>query len=169
MATENPIVVMETSKGEITIELFAEDAPLSTKSFLGYVKGGFYESTIFHRVLPDFMIQGGGFTWTLKEKPTGRPVKNEAKNGRKNLRGTVALARTGEIDSANSQFFVNLADNDFLDHSGEAPEDYGYAVFGEVIDGMDVVDAIAAVPTQALGAHEAVPVGPVLIKAAIEI
>ena len=169
MSSENPIVVMETSLGEITLEIFADDAPQSVQSFLGYVSGGFYENTIFHRVLPDFMVQGGGFDWKLKEKPTAKTVPNEAKNGRKNLRGTVALARTDEIDSASCQFFVNLADNEFLDHTGDSPEDFGYAVFGEVVDGMDVVDAIGAVPTRKVGAHEAVPAKPVLIKAAVQI
>lgn len=162
-----PIVMLETTKGDIVIELFADEAPLSVKNFLDYAQAGFYEKTIFHRVIPGFMIQGGGLLFNLKVKPTVLPaVRNEAANGLKNVRGTVALARTGEIHSANAQFFINLVDNEDLDHHGDGPDEYGYAVFGQVVDGMDVVDAIAAVPTARKAEHEAVPVDPVTIKAA---
>ena len=161
-----PIVMLETTKGDITIELFAEEAPQSVRSFLAYVESGFYEKTIFHRVIPDFVVQGGGLLFNLKAKPTGRGVPNEAKNGLKNLRGTVALARTSEIDSANAQFFINVADNEDLDHHGDAPDQYGYAVFGQVIEGMDVVDAIAAVRTTTKGEFADVPADAITLKAA---
>lgn len=166
MSAVRPIVMVETSKGDILIELFAEEAPLSVRNFLDYVEAGFYEKTVFHRVVPDFVIQGGGLLFNLKPKPTVRNVRNEATNGLKNLRGTVALARTKDIHSANAQFFINLADNEDLDHRGEAPEEYGYAVFGRVVEGMDVVDAIAGVKTTVKGEHQNVPVDPVTIKAA---
>ena len=141
----NPVVVLETSQGSIEIELDADKAPVSTQNFLAYVDAGFYDGTIFHRVIPGFMIQGGGFDGKLSQKPTRAPIKNEADNGLKNARGTLAMARTSDKDSATAQFFINLKDNDFLN---QPP---GYAVFGKVTSGMDVVDKIAAVQTGAKG------------------
>jgi len=142
----NPVVVMKTSKGTIEIELEKAKAPLSVQNFLDYVDTGHYDGTIFHRVIKDFMIQGGGFTAAGQQKPTKPPIKNEAANGLKNTRGTVAMARTSVVDSATSQFFINHADNAFLDYKDATPQGYGYTVFGKVISGMDVVDAIAAAP-----------------------
>ncbi len=140
---EEPQVLIETSKGNITVRLHADKAPISTKNFLQYVQDGYYDGTIFHRVIPGFMVQGGGFLPGLKQKPGARPpIKNEADNGLKNKRGTLAMARTPQKDSATSQFFINLVDNTFLDNN---PRDFGYAVFGEVVSGMEVVDAIAKV------------------------
>lgn len=159
----NPIVVMETNHGTMEIELNNEKAPISTANFLKYTDEGFYNGTIFHRVISDFMIQGGGFAEDMKQKPTKEQIKNEAKNGLKNDRGTLAMARTNVVDSATAQFFINVKDNDFLNHSGEGPR-YGYAVFGKVISGMDVVDKIRAVPTTTKSMHENVPVSPVIIK-----
>lgn len=141
-------VVMETSYGSITIELDSAKAPGSVANFLAYVDAGFYDGTIFHRVIPDFMIQGGGFTADLKQKPTRPAIKNEAANGLRNLRGTIAMARTNVVDSATSQFFINHKDNPFLDHRAPNPKDFGYAVFGRVSSGMDVVDRIAGVQTR---------------------
>jgi cyclophilin family peptidyl-prolyl cis-trans isomerase len=138
----NPVVLMKTSKGDITIELDQENAPISVENFLGYVKDGFYNDTIFHRVINNFMVQGGGISKEMQQKPTKSPIKNEADNGLKNDRGTIAMARTGEVNSATSQFFINHVNNDFLNHG---KRDFGYAVFGRVVDGMDVVDAIAEV------------------------
>lgn len=140
----NPVVIMSTSKGDIKIELYQDKAPISVENFLGYVNDGFYDDTIFHRVINNFMVQGGGIGSDMKQKPTKAPIKNEADNGLKNERGTLAMARTGVVDSATSQFFINQVDNSFLDHGAR---DFGYAVFGKVIDGMDVVDEIAAVKT----------------------
>ena len=142
-----PQVKMTTNYGTITIELDDTHAPLSTTNFLRYVDGGFYNGTIFHRVIPGFMIQGGGFTQKIDRKITRQPITNEATNGLKNLRGTIAMARTGQVDSATSQFFINLVDNAFLDHKAKTARGYGYAVFGKVIEGMDVVDKIAMVKT----------------------
>ncbi|HSJ95804.1 MAG TPA: peptidylprolyl isomerase [Myxococcota bacterium] len=156
----NPVVVLETSLGSIEIELDAEKAPISTANFLAYVDSGHYDGTVFHRVIPDFMIQGGGFDDSMTQKPTKAPIKNEANNGLKNVRGTVAMARTNVVDSATSQFFINLKDNDFLNHGGR---DFGYAVIGKVSAGMDVVDKIAAVRTANRGMHQDVPVEPVKI------
>lgn len=149
-----------TSHGDIVIELLEESAPVSCENFRHYVAGGFFSDTIFHRVIPNFMIQGGGLTADMNRKQTRDPIKNEATNGVKNVRGTLAMARTSEIDSATSQFFINLRDNAFLDHGGG---DYGYAVFARVTDGMDVVDKIAAVKTGNSGAHQDVPVDTVTI------
>ena len=160
----NPTVVMETTHGAITMELFQDQAPISVANFVRYVYAGFYEDTVFHRVIEDFMIQGGGLTADLNAKFTREPIRNEAANGLANERGTVAMARTAGIDSATSQFFINTRDNQRLDHSGTSPEEYGYAVFGRVTDGMDVVDAIAAERTRRAGSHEAVPVEPVVIQ-----
>ena len=143
----NPKVLMKTSKGDITIELYQESAPITVRNFLSYVDAKFYDGTVFHRVIKNFMIQGGGMTADLQEKPTGPPIKNEAANGLKNERGTIAMARTSVVDSATSQFFINHKDNLFLDHKGNSEEGFGYCVFGKVITGMDVVDAIANSPT----------------------
>ncbi len=157
------MILFRTSMGDVTVELFADQAPITVENFLRYVDEGFYDGTIFHRVIPGFMIQGGGFTEQMTQKPTHAAITNEARNGLKNLRGTLSMARTSEVDSATSQFFVNLQDNDFLDH-GE--RDFGYAVFGRVVDGMDVVDAIAGVKTATRGGHQDVPVEPVTVLSA---
>ncbi|KAB0666077.1 peptidyl-prolyl cis-trans isomerase [Oryzomonas japonica] len=142
---KNPVVQMETSQGTIKLELFEKEAPISVKNFLGYVNKGFYSGTIFHRVINGFMIQGGGFTTDFVQKPTVSPIRNEATNGLKNDRGTIAMARTGMPDSATAQFFINVVNNDMLNRPN--PDGYGYAVFGKVIAGMDVVDKIKAVRT----------------------
>ena len=157
------MITINTSHGDIVIELFEETAPISCENFRQYVNDGFFNGTIFHRVIPNFMIQGGGFTADMSQKETREPIKNEADNGEKNARGTLAMARTQVVDSATAQFFINLRDNNFLDHSGR---DFGYAVFGKVTDGMDVVDAIAAVPTGNNAGHSDVPVDPVIIESA---
>ena len=154
------MITITTSHGDIKIELFEETAPISSENFRQYVADAFFTDTVFHRVIPNFMIQGGGMPADLSRKETRAPIKNEAANGEKNLRGTLAMARTGEVDSATSQFFINLRDNDFLDHGDR---DFGYAVFAKVVDGMDVVDAIAAVPTGSQGGHQDVPLDPVNI------
>lgn len=159
----NPRVLIETSKGNITVEVFPALAPQSAANFLNYVKIGFYDGTLFHRVIPNFMIQGGGMTLDMAEKPKNAPIQNEADNGLKNLRGTLAMARTADPHSASSQFFINVADNHFLDHRGKSIEGWGYAVFGQVVDGMDVVDAIVATPRGNLGPHSDVPVEPILM------
>ena len=160
----NPQVRLQTSFGEIVVELYAKEAPISTANFLGYVNGKFYDGTLFHRVIPGFMIQCGGMDKNMNEKPNKQaPIKNEADNGLKNLRGTLAMARTQEVDSATSQFFINLKDNSFLDHGYR---DFGYAVFGKVVSGMDVVDKIAAVQTGSRGYHEDVPLSPITIDSA---
>ncbi|MFQ6109270.1 MAG: peptidylprolyl isomerase [Candidatus Aminicenantales bacterium] len=143
----NPKVIIKTSMGDITLELYAYKAPITVGNFLSYVDEEFYDGTIFHRVIKNFMIQGGGYTEDFAEKPSKPPIKNEAANGLKNLRGTIAMARTPEINSATCQFFINHVDNPFLDHKDNTPEGYGYAVFGKVTEGMDVVDAIASVRT----------------------
>lgn len=163
---KNPVVVMETSMGDVEIELFEDKAPESVKNFLGYVDAKYYDGTIFHRVIDNFMVQGGGFTQQLKKKDTRDPVKNEAHNGLENKRGTVAMARTAVVDSATSQFFVNVVDNDFLNHRGKSPREYGYAVFGRVIRGMDVIDKIKKVRTGACGSQfsKDCPQTPVVIK-----
>lgn len=163
-AGKNPIVVLETSMGTVKIELFAKEAPLSVKNFLDYASSGFYDGTIFHRVIPNFMIQGGGFTVDMNEKPTKAPVKNEAGNGLKNDRGTLAMARTNIVDSATAQFFINVIDNGFLNHRDETVRGFGYAVFGKVIDGMAVVDKIAATRTGMKNGFSDVPATPVVIK-----
>lgn len=154
-------VIMETSEGNLEIELFADKAPISVKNFLAYVDSGFFTNTIFHRVIPRFMIQGGGFDESLRQKATKAEIKNEANNGLKNERGTLAMARTSVVDSATSQFFINIANNDFLNHGGR---DFGYAVFGKVTVGMDVVDKIAAVPTGSKNGMGDVPMKSVVIK-----
>ncbi|MCB0377792.1 MAG: peptidyl-prolyl cis-trans isomerase [Bdellovibrionales bacterium] len=157
-------VVIETSLGVIELELNNEKAPISTKNFLNYVNRKFYDGLIFHRVIDNFMIQGGGFTRDLALKPTDAAIKNEATNGLKNDRGTIAMARTPAVDSASSQFYINLKDNDFLNHTGMNPQNFGYAVFGKVTTGMNVVDAIGKVKTGSGGSMRDVPVETVLIK-----
>lgn len=158
------MVKLETSKGDVTIELDAKAAPVTAANFLEYVNAGFYDGLIFHRVIPRFMIQGGGMDANMQEKPTRPPIVNEAKNGLKNKRGAIAMARTNDPNSATAQFFINLVDNDFLDYvAGRNP---GYAVFGKVTQGMDVVDAIAAVKTGNKGMHQDVPIEPIVIKSA---
>ena len=156
-------VKMQTTHGEMLIELDADAAPITVKNFLEYVENGFYDGTIFHRVIPDFMIQGGGMTKQMKEKPNNDPIVNEAANGLKNLRGTLAMARTSDPDSATSQFFINHRDNAFLDFKGPQPDRIGYAVFGKVIEGLDVLDKIAAVKTKRVGHYDDVPAEPVEI------
>ena len=154
------MITIKTNHGDISVELFDDKAPISCENFRQYVKDGHFDGTIFHRVIPNFMIQGGGMDESMTSKQTREPIKNEADNGVSNKRGTLAMARTMVVDSATAQFFINLRDNDFLDHG---TRDFGYAVFGEVVDGMDVVDAIAAVPTGNRGGHQDVPVEPVQI------
>ena len=163
-APGNPVVLVETSMGTITIELFKDQAPVSVANFLQYVREGFYPGTVWHRVVPGYVIQGGGFTDSLVEKGTRPPIQNEATNGLTNRRGTVAMARTRVLRSATSQFYINLANNPGLDHRGFSPDVFGYAVFGRVIDGMDVVDRIGAVKTGAKDGMEDVPLEPVIIK-----
>jgi len=160
-----PFVVIKTNMGDIEVELNQQQAPISTANFLHYVDTGFYSNTIFHRVIPNFMIQGGGFTRTLSQKITGAEIRNEAANGLKNERGTIAMARTGVVDSATSQFFINHANNKFLDHRSKSTQGYGYAVFGRVTSGMDVVDAIATVSTGRKKGMSDVPRNPVMIQA----
>ena len=155
---------IETSMGTITLSLNADKAPQTVANFAEYAKSGHYDGTIFHRVIDGFMIQGGGFTKEMNQKPTRDPIRNEAMNGLKNKRGTIAMARTMVVDSATSQFFINLVDNDFLDFSSPTPQGFGYAVFGEVTDGMKVVDAIAKVKTGFAGPHQNVPETPVVIR-----
>jgi cyclophilin family peptidyl-prolyl cis-trans isomerase len=161
--TDNPRVRMTTSLGVIELELDGKRAPNTVKNFLGYVDSGFYNGTIFHRVIPGFMIQGGGFTPGLKEKPTGAKIKNEADNGLKNLAGTIAMARTPDPHSASAQFFINSVDNAFLDHRDKSMQGWGYAVFGKVTLGMDVVKKIEAVPTSNAGMFQNVQVKDVVI------
>jgi peptidyl-prolyl cis-trans isomerase B (cyclophilin B) len=156
-------VLMKTSKGDITIELNAAKAPGTVKNFLSYVKDKYFDGTIFHRVMANFMIQGGGMTAEMSEKLSKPPIKNEAGNGLKNARGSIAMARTPEVDSATCQFFINLKDNNFLDYKDNTPERFGYCVFGKVVAGMDVVDAIAKVKTGTKRGHENVPMEPVTI------
>lgn len=154
----------ETSLGDFTVELFEKEAPITTKNFLRYVDEQHYDGTIFHRVIPGFMIQGGGMEPGMGEKDTHEPIKNEANNGVKNGRGTIAMARTNVVDSATAQFFINLKDNDFLNHQPGPPSAYGYAVFGKVTEGMDVIDKIAKVQTGVRRPHADVPVEDVVIK-----
>jgi peptidyl-prolyl cis-trans isomerase A (cyclophilin A) len=154
------MVSLKTSLGEITVELFTDAAPVTVQNFLEYVDAGFFDGTIFHRVIPGFVLQGGGLTAEMEEKATRPPIRNEADNGLRNERGTLSMARTNDVDSATSQFFINLADNAFLNHG---QENFGYAVFGKVTDGMDVVDKIAAVPTGNRGMYQDVPREPVTI------
>ena len=162
-AKPNPRVTLDTSKGKIVVELFPDKAPLTVANFLQYVKSGFYDGVIFHRVIPDFMVQTGGFTPAMEQKPTKGQVKNESDNGLRNERGTLAMARLSAPHTASSQFFINLKDNRSLDHS---PRGWGYTVFGKVVEGIGVVDAIATVRTTTKGQHGDVPVEPVTIKKA---
>lgn len=156
--------VIETSMGTITLELDEAKAPVTVANFAQYAKDGFYDGTIFHRVIDGFMIQGGGFTKDMNQKETRAAIRNEAMNGLKNARGTIAMARTSVVDSATSQFFINLVDNDFLDFQNPTPQGFGYAVFGRVTDGMDVVDAIAKVRTGNVGYFQNVPAETVTIR-----
>lgn len=160
---DNPTVLLETTSGDILIELFPDKAPKTVANFLQYVDEGFYNNTIFHRVIPSFMIQGGGLGARMDEKSTREPVANEADNGVKNERGTIAMARTRDPHSATAQFFINLVDNSFLNHSAPTLDGWGYCAFGRVTEGMDVVDKIAKVKTKSMGMHENVPVDMVLI------
>jgi cyclophilin family peptidyl-prolyl cis-trans isomerase len=161
---KNPMVLMSTSLGDIKIELYEDKAPVSVKNFLAYVNDKFFDGTVFHRVIPNFMIQGGGFDKDLNQKATKPPIKNEAGNALKNDVGTLAMARTNVVDSATAQFFINVKDNSFLNHRDETPAGFGYTVFGKVVEGMDVVTKIVAVPTSRKGMNEAVPNEPVVIK-----
>lgn len=163
---QKPQVILQTSKGDITIELEIGKAPVTVKNFIGYVNSGFYNMTIFHRVIPGFMIQGGGFDPEMDKKPNIKPIINEADNGLKNDRGTIAMARTSDPHSATSQFFINTVDNKFLNHKGKDSRGWGYAVFGRVIKGMDVLDAISRVKTGNRGHYKNVPIEPVIIKKA---
>ncbi len=170
MAAESkqPRVKFETSQGTIVIQLNAKAAPITVKNFLTYVKTGFYDGTVFHRVIKGFMFQGGGLTADMHPKRTGSPIPNEAGNGLKNLAGTIAMARTSDPDSATSQFFINTADNTFLDHKADTAQGWGYCVFGRVVSGMNVVSAIEAQPTHTVGPYRNVPVTPVVfIKAVV--
>jgi peptidyl-prolyl cis-trans isomerase B (cyclophilin B) len=164
MAEKNPVVLIATSKGNIRVELDADKAPITTQNFLDYVNEGHYDGLIFHRVIPGFMIQGGGVDAQMKEKKNKAPIKNEAANGLKNNVGTIAMARTNVVDSATSQFFINVKNNDFLNHRSPSPAEYGYAVFGQVIEGMDVVQSIEKVKTGNRGYHQDVPVEAVVIN-----
>ncbi len=165
-ASTNPMVVLKTNYGDITIELFKKKAPISVENFLKYVREGFYDNTVFHRVVKGFVLQAGGMTKDLVQKKQHEPIKNEATNGLSNKRGTVSMARTSAINSATSHFFINLKDNTFLDHHGEDPRSYGYAVFGKVAKGMDVADKIADVEVTTKGQMKNVPVKPVIIEKA---
>ena len=160
----NPHVVLDTSEGKITVELLNKEAPLSVANFIEYAKSGFYDGTVFHRVIPNFMIQGGGFSADMTQKETRGMLKNEANNGLRNLRGTLAMARRGEPDSATAQFFINLTENNFLDHQNETNAGWGYAVFGRVTAGIEVVDKIAATATTTVGPLSDVPVQAIVIK-----
>ena len=167
--SDNPQVIMETSKGTIVLEVFPDEAPETVKNFLQYVRWGHYDGTIFHRVIPDFMIQGGGFSPDMKRQTTEMPVQNEADNGLKNKRGTVAMARTPDPHSATDQFFINTKSNGFLNHKSKTAQEWGYTVFGKVVKGMDVVDTISGVKTAKKGMMGDVPVEPVkIIKMSIK-
>ena len=163
------MVELHTNKGVIRLQLDAEKAPKSAENFLAYVRSGHFDGTIFHRVIDGFMIQGGGFEPGMKQKPTQAPIANEADNGLKNKRYTIAMARTNDPHSATAQFFINVSDNAFLDHTSPSPQGWGYAVFGEVVQGQDVVDAIKGVKTGSKGFHQDVPVEDVVIEKAVEV
>lgn len=156
---------MKTSMGNIKVELFDKEAPETVRNFLEYVDDKHYDNTIFHRVIDNFMIQGGGYTVDFEEKLTNPPIKNEAANGKKNLRGTLAMARTSQVHSATSQFFINVRTNDFLDYKNNTPQGFGYCVFGKVVEGMDVVDKIKSVSTESRGFHDDVPSEDIVINA----
>jgi cyclophilin family peptidyl-prolyl cis-trans isomerase len=160
----NPLVLITTSEGPIKVELWPDKAPATVANFLAYTKEGFFDGTIFHRVIPTFMIQGGGFTPDMQQKPTHAPVKNEARSDVPNKRGTLAMARTNVVDSATGQFFINVVDNAFLDHRDDTPRGFGYCVFGQVVEGMDVVDRIRQTPTKEVGPFSDVPVKPMVIQ-----
>jgi cyclophilin family peptidyl-prolyl cis-trans isomerase len=162
----NPRVLLDTTKGRIVLELYPGKAPKTVKNFLDYVKAGQYNGVIFHRVIPGFMVQGGGFTPDMKEKATRAPIQNEADNGLSNDRGTIAMARTGDPHSASAQFFINVGTNTPLNHTSKTPQGWGYAVFGKVVEGMEVADAIVAVPTTSKGPYDDVPVEPIVIRKA---
>jgi len=164
--SENPVVLLETTSGDILVELYPDKAPETVANFLKYVDNGFYNNTIFHRVIPGFMIQGGGLTARMQQKDTEAPIKNEADNGLKNDRGTIAMARTMDPHSATAQFFVNLVDNDFLNFQAPSGNGWGYCVFGKVTEGMDVVDKIAKVKTTTVGMYQDVPSDLVVITGA---
>ena len=166
LAGDHPKVVLETSKGKIVVELYEDKAPQTVANFLAYVDAGFYDGTIFHRVIPGFMIQGGGFTVEMEQKETRPPIQNEADNGLHNERGTIAMARTPDPHSATAQFFINLVDNDFLNHKSKSAQNWGYAVFGRVVEGIDVVDEISRTKTGSRGMHRDVPIEPVVIVSA---
>ena len=166
IAGDNPRVEMDTTKGKIILELYADKAPKTVENFLAYVDAGFYDGTIFHRVIPNFMIQGGGFTAEMKQKKTRAPIDNEADNGLRNERGTIAMARTSNPHSATAQFFINTKNNDFLNHKGKSPQGWGYAVFGRVAEGMVVVDAISGVKTGTRGPFRDVPTDAIVITRA---
>tara|TARA_B100001057_G_scaffold206353_1_gene207102 strand:+ start:1404 stop:1913 length:510 start_codon:yes stop_codon:yes gene_type:complete len=157
-------ILMTTTLGPMTLELDADIAPKTVENFLSYVSNGFYDGTIFHRVINNFMVQGGGFTADMEQKATQAPIDNEANNGLKNARGTIAMARTQDPHSATAQFFINVQDNDFLNHTGENMQGWGYTVFGKVTDGEDVLDKIRCVQTGSQGGHQDVPVEPIIIE-----
>lgn len=159
----NPKVKLETNQGDIIVELYPEKSPITVDNFLNYVSTNFYDNTIFHRVIGNFMIQGGGFTPEMEQKETREPIKNEANNGLSNKRGTIAMARTQIVDSATCQFFINVVDNNFLDFKNDSPQGYGYCVFGQVIEGIDTVDKIREVETTSHGYFNDVPAEPVII------
>lgn len=157
-------ILMTTTVGPMTLELDADNAPKTVENFLSYVSNGFYDGTIFHRVIDNFMVQGGGFTADMEQKATQAPIENEANNGLKNARGTIAMARTQDPHSATAQFFINVQDNDFLNHTGENMQGWGYAVFGKVTEGEDVLDKIRCVQTGSQAGHQDVPVEPIIIE-----
>jgi len=161
---KNPVVILSTSVGDIRIQLDAEKAPVTTGNFLEYVNDGYYDGLVFHRVIPGFMIQGGGFDPQMQQKETRPPIKNEAANGLQNKTGSIAMARTNVVDSATAQFFINLKDNEFLNHRSPSPDGFGYAVFGQVTEGMEIVRFIEKVKTGNRGFHQDVPVEPVVIN-----
>ena len=167
--SQNPTVLIKTSMGDIKVELYSDKAPKTVENFLEYVRDGHYEDTIFHRIIDGFMIQGGGFTVDFKQKPTDPAVQIESDNGLKNTRGTLAMARTSDPNSATSQFFINLVNNSFLDFKSKTPTGYGYTVFGKVVSGMDVVDKIAKVKTGSYQGHKDVPLEPVIILSVSEV
>ncbi|MGC9458060.1 MAG: peptidylprolyl isomerase [Halothiobacillaceae bacterium] len=169
MADENPRIRFETRLGEIVIELYADKAPQTVENILRYVDEGFYDGTLFHRVIPDFVVQGGGLLPDMSQKPNHPPVRNEAENGLKNLRATLSMARTPDPHSGTSQFFINLKDNPFLDFSAPTAQGFGYCVFGKVMEGMDVVDQMATLPTGNRAGHADVPVEDVLIDRAVRV
>jgi peptidyl-prolyl cis-trans isomerase B (cyclophilin B) len=164
---ESIMVELHTNHGVIKLELDADKAPKTVENFLNYVKAGHYDNTVFHRVIDGFMIQGGGFEPGMKQKTTQAPIDNEANNGLKNVKGSVAMARTNDPHSATAQFFINVNDNDFLNHSSPTPQGWGYAVFGKVVDGLDVIDNIRKVKTGSKGFHQDVPVDDVVIEKAV--